>query len=130
MKVTVLAVALLCVPFTAKAKDNNPFSGAQFMTVTMTKSETGLASFYGGKHHGRPMANGKIFDQMSDSCAHKSLPFGTVLMVTTRAGRSVICVVRDRGPYRPGRIVDMSVAGARTLHMIDTGVVPVTIETQ
>lgn len=94
------------------------------------KAETGLASFYGGKHHGRPMANGQIFDQMSDSCAHKSYRFGTVLKVTTRAGRSIRCVVRDRGPYRPGRIVDVSVAGARSLGMIAAGVLPVTIQPQ
>lgn len=89
-------------------------------------AESGKASFYGGKHHGRKMANGKIFNQWSDSCAHKSLPFGTRVRVTW-AGRAVDCVVRDRGPFIRGRIIDLSVAGARDLGMASRGVVPVTI---
>jgi rare lipoprotein A len=101
---------------------------AGILIGSQAKAETGMASFYGGKHHGRPMANGQRFDQNSDSCAHKSLPFGTSVTVTTRAGRRVRCVVRDRGPYRRGRIVDVSVAAARALHMVAAGVVPVTVE--
>jgi len=92
-------------------------------------AETGIASFYGGKHHGLKMANGQIFNQWSDSCAHKEHRFGTKLRVTDRAtGRSVVCVVRDRGPFKAGRIVDLSVAGARQLGIESRGVAPVTVE--
>lgn len=94
--------------------------------VSTANAETGIASFYGGKHHGRPMANGKIFNQWSDSCAHKKHPFGTVLLVTW-GGRSVRCVVRDRGPFIRGRIVDLSVKGATDLGMASRGVAPVTV---
>lgn len=109
-KAALLAVALSCA------------------VVTAAHAETGKASFYGGsRHHGHPMANGQRFDQNSDSCAHRSHRFGTRLRVTWR-GRSVECVVRDRGPFMPGRIVDLSVAGARALKMQKAGVVPVTVE--
>lgn len=99
------------------------------LMIGQARAETGLASFYGGPvHHGKPMANGRRFDQDSDSCAHKTLPFGTVLRVTTAAGRSVLCRVHDRGPFRKGRILDLSVAGARALHMIAAGIVRVRLE--
>ena len=99
---TVLAVALLCVPITARA-------------------ETGMASYYGGKHHGRLTANGERFNQNAMMCAHKSRAFGSVLAVTYR-GRTIRCRVNDRGPFIRGRIVDLSVAGAKALGMIGAGV--------
>lgn len=102
---------------------------AAFLIGSQAKAETGFASYYGGKrHHGKPMANGQIYNQNSDSCAHRRLPFGTVLNVTTRAGRGIRCVVRDRGPFIRGRIVDVSVAAARDLRMIGAGVLFVTVE--
>lgn len=91
--------------------------------------ELGEASFYGGRHHGRPMANGQPFDQWSDSCAHKKHRFGTRLRVTHMVTRrSVECVVRDRGPFIRGRIVDLSVRGAGDLGIRVEGVAPVTVE--
>lgn len=97
--------------------------------ITAASAETGKASFYGGRHHGRPMANGQKFNQWSDSCAHKGHRFGTKLRVTDRAtGRSVVCVVRDRGPFIRGRIVDLSVAGARDLGITGRGVATVIVE--
>jgi rare lipoprotein A len=91
------------------------------LLMASAKAETGIASFYGGKHHGRKMANGQVFNQWSDSCAHKTRKFGTVLTVTM-GNRSVRCVVRDRGPFIRGRIVDLSVAGARELGLIGRGI--------
>lgn len=84
-------------------------------------AETGLASFYGGKHHGRKMANGQVFNQWSDSCAHKTRKFGTVLTVTMGA-RSIRCVVRDRGPFIRGRIVDLSVGSAKQIGLFERGI--------
>ena len=96
--------------------------------VAPAHAETGIASFYGGKrHHGKPMANGQMFDQISDSCAHKAHRFGTRLRVTWGI-RSIECVVRDRGPFVRGRIVDLSVAGARALGIAGRGIAPVTVE--
>jgi rare lipoprotein A len=95
--------------------------------VSTASAETGMASYYGGKHHGRKMANGQVFNQWSDSCAHKTRKFGTVLTVTM-GSRSVRCVVRDRGPFIRGRIIDLSVAGARDLGLTGRGVAMVSVQ--
>jgi rare lipoprotein A len=99
------------------------------LVIGHAKAETGLASFYGGSHHhGHKMANGGIYNQNSDTCAHKHHPFGTRLRVVRAGGGAVVCVVRDRGPFKRGRIVDLSVAHAKALRMIGAGVVRVTAE--
>ena len=86
----------------------------------------GVASFYGNES-GRRTASGERFDQDKLTCAHLTLPFGTRLRVS-RKGYSVECRVNDRGPYRRGRVVDLSTAAARALRMIAIGVAPVTME--
>ena len=90
-------------------------------------AETGTASYYGGKHHGRPTASGERFNQHSNTCAHRFHEFGSVLRVAHR-GRSVECKVSDRGPFIRGRVVDLSVASARALGIISAGVARVTVE--
>jgi rare lipoprotein A len=89
-------------------------------------NETGLASWYGGKHHGRPTASGATFDQDSLTAAHRSLPFGSRVEVTNlRNGRRVEVEVNDRGPFVKRRIVDLSRGAARKIGAIGHGVVPV-----
>lgn len=96
---------------------------------SQARAESGLASFYGGRaHHGKPMANGQRFDQNSDSCAHRRHHFGTRLRVSRAGGRSVVCIVRDRGPFIRGRIVDLSHAGARAIGLMGAGIARVTLE--
>lgn len=81
-----------------------------------------VASWYGPKFHGRPTASGEIFDMNGLSCAHKSLPFGTMLEVTNpRDGRSVEVVVNDRGPFVAGRDLDLSYAAAREIGLVGPG---------
>jgi rare lipoprotein A len=91
------------------------------------RAESGIASFYGGKHHGGPTASGERYNQNSMTCAHRTARFGTRLTVTYR-GRSIECRVNDRGPFIRGRIVDVSTSAARALGMIDAGLVRVVIE--
>ena len=87
------------------------------------------ASWYGREYHGRRMANGQIYNMYSNTCAHKTLPFGTKLRVTNlRNGKFTTCLVFDRGPFVKGRVVDMSYQGARNLGMVKSGVVPVRIQ--
>ena len=95
--------------------------------IDSARAESGLASFYGGIHHGSRRADGGVFDQESNTCAHRSLPFGTQLRVTRAGGHSVICIVRDRGPFIKERILDLSRAGARHLGMIGQGVARVSV---
>jgi rare lipoprotein A len=89
----------------------------------------GLASWYGGKHHGGPTASGERFNMRDLTAAHRRLPFGTRVRVTNlRNDKSVTVRINDRGPYSRGRIIDLSWAAARALDMIEAGVVRVRVE--
>lgn len=89
----------------------------------------GLASWYGGKHHGGPTASGERFNMRDLTAAHRRLSFGTRVRVTNlRNGKSVTVRINDRGPYSRGRIIDLSWAAAREIDMIEAGVVKVRLE--
>ncbi|MFC2168969.1 septal ring lytic transglycosylase RlpA family protein [Acidobacteriota bacterium] len=91
--------------------------------------QTGLASWYGDDFHGKMTSNKEIYNMYDMTAAHKSLPFDTYVMVTNREnGRSVTVRINDRGPFIKGRIIDLSYAAAKVLHMIGPGVVRVRIE--
>lgn len=90
--------------------------------------ERGEASWYGGKFHGRRTASGEKYNQNDYTAAHKTLPFGTIVAVKNlRNGRDVILEITDRGPFVPGRIIDVSRRGAQQLDMIGSGVAPVEV---
>ena len=95
--------------------------------TTHTKQMTGIASYYGGKFHGRSTASGEIFNKNAMTAAHRSLPFGTKVKVTNlRNGRSVLVRVNDRGPHVRGRVIDLSQAAAKKIGL--KGVVRVKLE--
>jgi rare lipoprotein A len=88
-----------------------------------------MASFYGGKFHGRRTASGARYDMHALTCAHPTAPFGTRLRVTDlESGRNVVLTVNDRGPFVSGRVVDVSLAAARRLGMVERGVAKVRVE--
>lgn len=92
------------------------------------RHEHGVASYYAPKFTGRLMANGERFNPHSDSAAHPRLPFGTrVRVVNLNNGRETIVTIRDRGPHN-GRIIDLSIASARTLDMERSGIARVRLE--
>lgn len=110
------------------ASSSEPISPDLFQPEPV-KTLTGKASFYGGRWAGRKTANGEIYRPNTMTAAHKSLPFGTFVKVTNmRNGSSTIVRINNRGPYVKGRIIDLSVAAAKDLHMINSGVVPVRVE--
>jgi rare lipoprotein A len=91
--------------------------------------EVGLASFYGRGFQGRRTASGTRYDMHKLTCAHPSAPFGAKLRVTDlESGRSVEVVVTDRGPYARGRVVDLSLAAARKLGIVERGLARVRVE--
>lgn len=93
-----------------------------------TVFQQGKASYYGKAHHGKKTASGKRFNMHAMTAAHRSLPFGTQLKVTSKdTGKSVIVTINDRGPYAGGRILDLSQEAARQLGMIKQGVGVVTL---
>ena len=90
--------------------------------------QLGLASWYGGKHHGGPTASGERFNKHDMTAAHRTLKMGTRVRVTRKKnGRSVVVRINDRGPYGKA-IIDLSEAAARQLDMIDDGIAQVRIE--
>ncbi len=92
-------------------------------------TETGLASWYGGKHHGKLTASGEVFNQNRFTAAHPTLPWGTrVKVINLDNGKSVDVLINDRGPFKPGRIIDVSRAAARALGMVRRGITKVRIE--
>jgi len=91
--------------------------------------QLGQASYYGPEFNGRRMANGRRFDPRSTSVAHRTLPFGTKVLVTNLGnGRSATATVEDRGPFVQGRIIDLSPRLAEHLGMVVQGVAPVAVE--
>jgi rare lipoprotein A len=87
------------------------------------------ASWYGPRFHGKKTANGEIYDQMAFTAAHKKLRFGTLLRITNpQNNKSVVVRINDRGPYIPGRHLDVSRAVAMELDMIKKGVVNLKVE--
>jgi rare lipoprotein A len=88
----------------------------------------GLASWYGQRHHGLSTASGERYDMHRLTAAHRTLPFGTRLRVTSvENGRSVVVRVNDRGPHVAGRLLDLSYAAAKALDMVGDGVTRVEV---
>ncbi len=75
-----------------------------------------LASYYGPKFHGKKTASGEIFDQNALTAAHRTLPFGSRVRVThVASSKSVVVRINDRGPFKKGRVIDLSAAAAKTI---------------
>jgi rare lipoprotein A len=88
----------------------------------------GLASYYGSSA-GTTTATGEHFDPSKMTAAHRTLPFGTRVRVTrVDTGQSVVVRINDRGPFKPGRVIDLSEGAARNLHMTDVGLTNVRLE--
>ena len=109
----------------AVTKKHTPFASDKNAAETRVASH-GLASFY---TEGTQTASGERFDTHELTAAHRTLPFGTRLRVTNvTTGRSVTVRVNDRGPFVPGRVVDVSHAAAETLGMVGGGVAKVKLD--
>jgi rare lipoprotein A len=99
-----------------------PDAGAGDALQPARFDEIGIASWYGGREQGRRTASGAPFDRRALTAAHPSLPFGTIVLVENLAnGRTVALRITDRGPYRPGRIIDLSQAAAQRLGLEEQG---------
>ena len=95
----------------------------------MGYTETGLASWYGHPYHGRPAANGEIYDMEKLTAAHRTLPFNTWVRVYDLDNHKTVEVrITDRGPFVDGRIIDLSHAAAREIEMIGPGTAQVRVE--
>lgn len=97
-------------------------SCASSLHETYQEPRIAVASWYGAEFHGRPTASGERFDMHALTCAHRELPFGTVLQVTNiKNEKTVRCVVNDRGPFVSGRDLDLSYGAAKEIGLLSTG---------
>lgn len=93
------------------------------------QSFVGIASYYADDFHGKQTANGETFDMYGITAAHKTLPFNTVVRVTNLNNEmSVLVRINDRGPFIPGRVLDLSYGAAKKLGMVAAGTGKVRIE--
>lgn len=92
-------------------------------------TETGRASYYGFEFQFRRTASGETFNNLSMTAAHRTLPFGTKVLVTNvKNGKSVTVTITDRGPYIKGRIIDLTRAAFAKIGNTDSGKIKVRIE--
>jgi rare lipoprotein A len=97
------------------------------IAICPVHAESGLATFYGGGQ----TASGEVTGPTGLTAVHRTLPFGTKVLVTNvRNRRTVVVRITDRGPYGRGRIIDVSRAAARELDMIDSGTAIVSVVRQ
>ncbi len=142
--VSVLALAIATVPlFAGCANFGSPpaelagfepyrVNGRTYVPLKKWQSykEVGVASWYGGRFHGRTTANGERFDSTGSllTAAHRTLPFNVCAAVEhVPSGRSVLVRINDRGPFRRGRVIDLSRAAAEELGVLHSGVAKVKV---
>ena len=93
------------------------------------EAQYGVASWYGADFHGKQTSSGEVYDMYQFTCAHNTLPLGTIVMVTNLDnGRSLELKVNDRGPFVKDRIIDVSYAAAQMLGMWEKGTASVKVE--
>lgn len=91
--------------------------------------ETGIASWYGPSFHGKRTANGEIYNQNDLTAAHRTLQMPSIVRVTNlENGRSVVVRINDRGPFKRGRVIDVSKRAAELLGFIGAGTARVRVE--
>ena len=104
-------------------------TGCAGLQHTPRNGETGVASYYGEQFRGRPTASGEKFDPDKLTAAHPSYPMGTRVRVTNlKNGRSVVVRINDRGPYKPGRIIDLSTRAAKEIGLLADGIAKVRVQ--
>jgi len=112
---------------------NRPYSvfGVDYVPATTLRSyrERGLASWYGRKFHNQKTATGEVYDMYAMTAAHPTLPLPSYARVTgLESGKSVIVRVNDRGPFHPGRVIDLSYAAAYRIGIAQRGSGEVEVE--
>jgi rare lipoprotein A len=88
-----------------------------------------MASWYGPPYHNRRGSNGQVYNMNAMTAAHRTLPLGSIVRVTNvKTGHHALVRITDRGPFIPGRVLDVSLAAARKLDVYQPGVAQVRVE--
>lgn len=112
-------------PYEVNGQRYEPMRGGQHAGFF----EDGLASWYGADFHGKKTSNGETYDMHAMTAAHKTLPLGIWVRVTSRTnGKQTMVRINDRGPFVKGRIIDLSYSAAKILDVVGPGTMPVRIE--
>jgi len=97
--------------------------------TTPIATETGKASWYGPPYHNRRGSNGEVYNMHAMTAAHRTLPLGSIVRVTNlKTSHSALVRITDRGPFIPGRVLDLSLAAARKLDVYQPGIAEVKVE--
>lgn len=105
-----ISTTLPNLPYRVRGEDYQPSNS------DVPLQETGIASWYGEPFHGRRTANGEVYDMNSMTAAHKTMPLPSYAVVRNRRnGKQIVVRVNDRGPFKDGRVIDLSRAAARKL---------------
>ena len=92
-------------------------------------TETGLASWYGPPYHNRRGSNGEVYNMHAMTAAHRTFPLGSIARVTNlKTGHTALVRITDRGPFIPGRVIDLSLAAAHKIDVWQPGVAEVKVE--
>lgn len=92
-------------------------------------TETGIASWYGPPYHNRRGSNGEVYNMHAMTAAHRTFPLGSIARVTNlKTGHTALVRITDRGPFIPGRIVDLSLSAAQKLDVYRAGLAEVKVE--
>jgi rare lipoprotein A len=97
--------------------------------ATPLATETGRASWYGPPYHNRRGSNGEVYNMHAMTAAHRTVPLGAIVRVTNlKTGHAALVRITDRGPFIPGRVLDLSLAAARKIDVYLPGVAEVKVE--
>jgi rare lipoprotein A len=112
-------------PESKKPEESRPPAATGRILLTLE----GVASYYAEDFHGKLTSNGETYDMNGLTAAHRTFPFGTKVRVTNlENGKSVIVRINDRGPFKEGRIIDLSRGAAEQIDLIPTGTTRVKLE--
>jgi rare lipoprotein A len=110
-------------PSQSYESQNEKFSGKPLLTLE------GTASYYAHDFHGRKTSNGETYDMHAFTAAHRTFPFGTKIRVTNLENKKTVIVrVNDRGPFKEGRLIDLSLGAAKKIDLVLNGTGHVKLE--
>lgn len=113
----------------AHEREHLAAAATRLAAAPSTRPRADVASWYGSWHQGRPTASGEAFEMHALTAAHRSLPLGVCVEVERLGnGRRVFVRVNDRGPYVPGRTIDLSYGAAQELGMVEDGLARVRVQ--
>jgi rare lipoprotein A len=122
-------------PAVAKSNKESEATDADLAEPTLpadakpVATETGMASWYGPPYHNRRGSNGEVYNMHAMTAAHRTYPLGSIVRVTNvKTGHSALVRITDRGPFIPGRVLDLSLAAAHKLDVYQPGVAEVKVE--